>query len=188
MSKIGFRREVLGFNREDVIEYIRSAQTESTKRENELVTTVDKLNARNAELIDELREIPKLRAQLELSEATVRKLSEQVETLNEKRRELQSMSKDIAKMYLVARSNADALRESAKQTRERTAYETETAMHSLEQMHEQLLKIDSAVGAAAEQFTVKMKQIFNSFEATKKAVKESEDQMDRIVSATNAES
>ena len=181
MSKVGFRREMLGFNRQDVIDYIRSAQSESVKRENELVETVDKLNARNAELIDELREIPKLKAQLELSEATVRKLSEQVEALNEKRLELQSMSQDIAKMYLVARSNADALRESAKQTRDRTAYETQSAMRSFEEMHDRLLKIDTAVGAAAEQFTEEMNRIFSSIEATKKAVRESEDQMDRIV-------
>ena len=51
MSKVGFRREILGFNREDVIEYIKKTQSETSLREKELVDTLDKLNKRNAELI-----------------------------------------------------------------------------------------------------------------------------------------
>ena len=57
MSKVGFRREILGFNREDVIEYIKKTQSETSLREKELVETLDKLNKRNAELIDEIKKI-----------------------------------------------------------------------------------------------------------------------------------
>ena len=185
MSKIGFRRELLGFNREDVIEYIRKSQKEFNTREENLVASVDKLNCRNAQLIDELSVIPELEAKLTLSEATVLKLQEELDGLEEKKAQLERMSQDIAKMYLVAKSNADSINRSTKESSERTFYEINKSLTLLENMHTKLNNIKDSINLASSNYVNELSSIFETFEDAKVSIKEIYEQIENVDEKVN---
>lgn len=170
MAKVGFRRELLGFNREDVIEYIKKMQKVSSSKETELVDTIDKLNLRNAELIDELKRIPELEASLKLSEATVQKLSLEAAELRNKQAEVEKISQDIAKMYLVAKSNAEAIQQSTKESSELAFYEINRTMSVLEEMQSKLFGIKSEISEASERYTKDLESITESFDSAKRTI------------------
>lgn len=180
MSKIGFRREILGFNREDVVEYIRKTQKETSNREKELVSSLDKLNKRNAELIDELNIIPELEAKLKISEATVEKLAAESYNLEQKKLEAEKLSQDIAKMYLVAKANAESIKKSSKQSYELAFYEIKQTLDSLENMHSQLNDIKTQVNEASNKYQRDLENIFISFENAKNAIDNISNQVTEI--------
>ena len=182
MAKVGFRRELLGFNREDVIEYIKKIQKVTSDKETELVDTIDKLNLRNAELIDELKRIPQLEANLKLNEATIEKLSSEAAELRGKQAEVERISQDIAKMYLVAKSNAEAINQSTKESSELAFYEINRSMAALEEMQSKLLGIKSEISEASEKYTKDLENISETFEAAKQTIENIEKKVNEVTS------
>ena len=170
MAKVGFRREVLGFNRQDVIDYIRKAQQDSSLREKELIDTLDKLNRRNSQLIDELKKIPELEAKLKISEATVDKLASEAEALEEKKAEAEAVSRDIAKMYLVAKSNAEAVKKSTKESSELAFYEVNETISSIEKIHNELDEIKQRVTEASENYCKDLEMLTASLSNAKTTI------------------
>ena len=170
MAKVGFRRELLGFNREDVIEYIKKIQKVSSHKETELVDTIDKLNIRNAELIDELKRIPELEANLKISEATVQKLSLEAAEFREKQAEVERISQDIAKMYLVAKTNAEAIQKSTKESSELAFYEINQTLSVLEEMQSKLCGIKLEINEASERYAKDLETITESFDSAKRTI------------------
>ena len=185
MSKIGFRRELLGFNREDVIEYIKKSQREFNLREENLVSSLDKLNNRNSQLIDELSVIPELEAKLKLSEATALKLQEELDGFESQKAELERLSQDIGKMYLVAKSNADSINRSTKESSERTFYEINKSLTALENMHEKLANIKENINKASLNYAAELASIFESFEDAKVNIKDIYNQIENIDEKVN---
>lgn len=182
MAKVGFRRELLGFNREDVIEYIKKMQKSNSEKETELVNSIDELNRRNAELIDELKRIPELEASLKLSQATIEKLSEEANILRSKQEEVEKISEDIAKMYLVAKSNAEAINKSTKESSELAFFEINRTMLALEAMQAKLGDIKNDITTASKKYDEDLEYIFESFDAAKKTITDISQQVDEITS------
>jgi len=185
MSKVGFRREVLGFNRNDVIEYIRKTQQETSKREKDLVETLDKLNIRNAELIDELKKIPELEAKLKISEATIKKMAEEAIGLEEKKAELDSISNDIAKMYLVSKSNAESIRISSRESSELAFYEIKQTLEAIERIQEKLNSLKAQVTGAANAYSREIDILTSSLSGAKEKIDTISQKADEITQKVN---
>lgn len=185
MSKVGFRRELLGFNREDVIDYIRKTQKESSSREKELVSSLDKVNKRNAELIDELNKIPELEAKLKISEATVEKLASESYNLEQKKLEAERLSQDIAKMYLVAKANAENIKKSTQQSSDLAFYEVKQTLDALEKMHEKLGDIKVQVNEASARYQKDLDDIFVSFANARATIDDISNQVNEINETVN---
>ncbi len=173
MSKIGFRREILGFNRDDVVEYIKKSQKETEQREQELVAAVDKLNKRNAKLLEKLEELPKLEAKLKLSEETIERLSEEAATIESQKRETEQVAADIAKTYLVAKANADAAEKTAREKTARADYEVAKTMESIAKIHNRLKEIKEEIASATEDYSNELNSALSSFEDAKQAIENS---------------
>ncbi len=182
MAKVGFRRELLGFNREDVIEYIKKIQKSNSEKETELVNNIDELNRRNAELIDELKRIPELEANLKLSEATIEKLSGEAAALRAKQEEVEKISQDIAKMYLVAKSNAEAVNQSTKECCDLAFYEINRTLLALEDMQSKLDTIKGEIFDASQKYTSDLEYISESFDAAKKTISDISDKVNEVTS------
>ncbi len=182
MAKVGFRRELLGFNREDVIEYIKKMQKSNSEKETQLVNNIDELNRRNAELIDELKQIPQLEASLRLSEATVERLSGEAAALRAKQDEVEKIGQDIAKMYLVAKSNAEAINKSTKESSELAFYEINRTMLALEDMQEKLKDIKLEISEASQKYNSDLEYIFESFDAAKKTITNISEKVNEVTS------
>ena len=170
MSKVGFRRELLGFNREDVIEYIRKIQKDSGSKEQELISSLETLNARNAELIDELKKIPMLEAELEINKATIEKLAKQVSEFEAIREETENVSQDIAKMYLVAKSNAEAINTSTKESSERAFYEIQNTLNTIKSVLDKLETAKANVISTSEKYTNEIEALVSSFKTSEETI------------------
>lgn len=181
MSKVGFRRELLGFNREDVIEYIRKLQKDSGNKEQELIASFEKVNARNAELIDELKKIPLLEAELEINKATVEKLAKQVSDFEAIRTETENVSQDIAKMYLVAKSNADAINNSTKESSERAFYEIQNTLNTIKLVLEKLETAKANVISTSEKYTNEIESLVASFKTSEETINNISTEIDEKV-------
>lgn len=182
MSKVGFRRELLGFNREDVIEYIRKVQKDNSEREQEMIESLEKLNARNAELIDELKKIPALEAELEISTATIEKLAKQVSDFEAIREETENVSQDIAKMYLVAKSNADAINTSTKESSDRVFYEIKNTLATLKNVQEKLISTKEQVASTSQKYSEEIDSLMSSFENAEETINSISTEVDQKIS------
>ena len=96
---VGFKKSLFGFNCSDVMEYIERSQNTFTSKENELT-----------------EQIKKLSDELELSNENYLKLNaekneiaEKLADFSEKYEEIERLSENIGKLYLVAQANARAL-------------------------------------------------------------------------------
>ncbi len=170
MSKIGFRRELLGFNRDDVIEYIKKSQCENEQREKELIASLDKLNARNAKLLEKLEELPVLEAKLKLSEETVEKLTAEAAFVDEKKREAENIATDIAKTYLVAKTNAEAACKAAHETSLRAEYEVGRTLEAIKKIHERINSVKAEIATASDDYTAELENAISSFENAKSEI------------------
>jgi len=170
MAKVGFRRELLGFNREDVIDFIKKMQKSNSEKETEFADSIDKLNQRNAELIDELKRIPELEAEISLNEATIAKLSKETAELRAKQLEVKKIGEEIAKMYLVAKSNADAINQSTKESSELAFYEIQRTLRALEDMQNKLFSIKADVTEASQKYSRDLDNITQAFENAKDTI------------------
>ncbi len=182
MAKVGFRRELLGFNREDVIEYIKKMQKDNSEKETELISSIDNLNRRNAELIDELKIIPQLEASLKISEATIEKLSNETAALRAKQAEVENISRDIAKMYLVAKSNAEVIKQSTKDSSDLAFYEINRTMLTLEEMQAKLKDIKSEIYEASQKYSNDLEYVFKSFSAAKETINNISEKVSEVIS------
>lgn len=181
MSKVGFRRELLGFNREDVIEYIRKVQKDNGAREQELISSLEKLNTRNAELIDELKKIPALQAELEISEATIEKLAKQISDFEQLRAETENVSQDIAKMYLVAKSNAEAINNSTKESSERAFYEIKNTLNTIKDVQQKLQNTKENVMLTSKKYSEEIDELVASFKTTQETIDNISNEIDEKV-------
>ena len=181
MAKVGFRRELLGFNREDVIEYIKKIQKENSEKERELINNIDNINRRNAKLIDELKRIPELEANLKISAETIEKLSAETASLREKQEEVQNISKDIAKMYIVAKSNAEIVNKSTKDSSDLAFYEINRTLLALEEMQQKLGSIKSNIDNASKKYSDDLDYIFKSFDAARETINNISEKVNKVV-------
>ena len=185
MSKVGFRREILGFNREDVIEYIKKTQSETSSREKELVYTLDKLNKRNAELIDEIKKIPELEAKLRISEAAVEKLAQESYDLEQKKAEAERISQDIAKMYIVSKSNAENIKNASKESSDLAFYEIKQTIAAIEKMHNRLNELKVKVEETSKNYSADLDNLTASLNHAKSTIDSVADEVANITNKVN---
>ncbi len=181
MSKVGFRRELLGFNREDVIEYIKKVQMDNGQKEQELIASLEKLNTRNAELIDELKQIPILKAELEINKAAIEKLAKQVSEFEAIRTETENVSQDIAKMYLVAKSNAEAINTSTKESSELAFYEIKNTLNTIKSVLDKLETAKENVLTTSEKYSKEIETLVSSFKSSEETISSISNEIDEKV-------
>ncbi len=88
----GFRSSFFGFNKEDVMNYIKSSKEENNKKINALNTQLNNTNKKNDELTS-------------LNEELKSKIAE----FTAKQDEIERLSQSIAKMHIIASANAKSV-------------------------------------------------------------------------------
>ena len=92
---VGFRKSLFGFNCDDVIEYIQTSHKKFSQKENELNEKIDSLDAT----------ITSVNAQLEDVKASKAIVEAQLKEYTDKYDEIERLSQNIGKLYLVAQQN-----------------------------------------------------------------------------------
>ncbi|MCQ2478591.1 MAG: DivIVA domain-containing protein, partial [Clostridia bacterium] len=96
---VGFRKSFLGFNCEDVMSYIEDSHKSFMKKEEELNGKISELNKTVSNLSSDIEDLNK----------TNEALQDKVKEYTSKQDEIERLSQNIGKLYLVAQSNAKAI-------------------------------------------------------------------------------
>ena len=96
---IGFRKSFLGFNCDDVINYVQDSHKKYADTERKLNGKIDDLNGEIDTLNTKIAEITKER----------NLISAKLKEYEDKCEEIERLSQNIGKLYLVANSNAKAI-------------------------------------------------------------------------------
>ena len=96
---VGFRKSLFGFNCDDVIEYIEQSHKNFSEKENQLNQKIDTLD----------NTIETINAQLEDVKSAKTAVEAQLKEYTDKYDEIERLSQNIGKLYLVAQANAKSV-------------------------------------------------------------------------------
>ena len=137
---VGFRKSLFGFNCDDVVAYVEKTHKAFTEKELVLNEQIADLTGENSELREQLAAIAAEKAALE----------EKLKEFTDKYDEIERLSQNIGKLYLVAESNARAIMKEAQDSAEISRREVERNIASIDTAHESLGGIrDGVVDASA---------------------------------------
>ncbi len=150
MAAPGFRKSFMGFNRDDVTNYIEALVKKYKAEENTLLARIENLN-------------------IDLKETTERaaKLQATVDEFERKRAEIEQLSENIGKLYLVSQANAEAIIQNAKQSSSVANEEVQRNISGIEDAHLRLESLKGEVMDAAKRFNEEFMHLCSSLNDTK---------------------
>ena len=96
---VGFRKSLFGFNSDDVIAYIEQSHKKFSAKEKELNQKIDELDGTIANVNAQLEDLKVAKANVEA----------QLKEYTDKHDEIERLSQNIGKLYLVAQANAKSI-------------------------------------------------------------------------------
>ncbi len=165
---IGFRKSLLGFNCNDVLEYIERTHKTFKEKENKLNSKVENITN---ELNISKADFEKLLAEKAIVDA---KLAE----FNAKYDEIERLSENIGKLYLVAQANAKAIMTSSKESADISFEEVNKNISSIDEAHESLKEIRAEITRTSDEFISEVDRLMNSLSVTKIQIAENKDTAD----------
>jgi chromosome segregation ATPase len=162
---IGFRKSLLGFNCNDVLDYIERTHKNFKDKENKLNSQLDNVKE---ELSISKADFEKLMAEKAVVDA---KLAE----FNAKYDEIERLSENIGKLYLVAQANAQAVMSSSEESAKISFEEVNKNIISIDEAHESLKEIRAEITKTSEEFVAEVDRLMNSLSATKIQIAENKD-------------
>ena len=162
---VGFRKSLFGFNSQDVIEYIDRNHREFSKKEEILNSKIEELK----NLLDASKE-----EQRKLEEEK-RELDIKLNSFTEKYEDIERLSENIGKLYLVAQSNAQAIMRNAEEEAASAKEEVNRNLISIDEAHEALALLRSDIIKTSEDFSAKVQTLVESLSNTREKIAESVD-------------
>ena len=157
---VGFRKSFLGFNCDDVIEYIQNSHKKFSEKENELNQKIDSLDNTIANINTQLEEVKSAKAAVEA----------QLKEYTDKYDEIERLSQNIGKLYLVAQANAKSIIQNSAENRDITNREVEKNLHSIDNAHEQLAALKAEIMQTSNDFVAKVDSLVTSLSTAREQV------------------
>ncbi len=157
---VGFRKSLFGFNCDDVISYVEQSYKNFSEKESELNQKIDKLDST----------IATINAQLEDVKAAKAVVEAQLKEYTDKHDEIERLSQNIGKLYLVAQANAKSIMQNSAETRDITNREVEKNLHSIDNAHEQLASLKAEIMQTSDEFVRKVDTLVNSLATAREQV------------------
>ena len=153
---VGFRKSLFGFNSNDVIEYIEKAQRNFTLKENTLNKKLDEVK----------EELNRSNSLCEALASEKQDLQRQIDEFNAKYEEIERISENIGKLYLVAQTNSKAIMENSENSVQLADAEIERNLNSIADAHKSLNELRDRITKTSEEFTNEVDGLISSLEAT----------------------
>ncbi len=159
---VGFRKSLFGFNQDDVINYIQKTHKSFSKQ-------TELLNEKADSLAKELKLSKEDYDKLMQEKAVVdQKLNE----FNEKYEEIERLSENIGKLYLVAQANAQAIMANSKENAELSVAEVEKNLSSIDEAHESLNALRESIVKTSDDFVNEVNTLLQSLDETRQKITE----------------
>ena len=156
MSNKGFRRSLMGFNRDDVLQYISNEDKKNTK----------KINSLNAEIVDLKNKISSLNSQLEI--------------YKDKEEEFNRLADSIGALYIIAKNNAEIILENAKQSKSAASEEINKNLEILNSAQESYEDIKQTVLRLTNAFSQSVDNAITSLKDTENIIEEKMNKADEV--------
>lgn len=154
---VGFRKSLFGFNSDDVMNYIQKTHKEFSVKETELNERADQLKSELNSIKQELNE---LKIQKEVSE---RKLKE----YTDKQEEIERLSQNIGKLYLVAQTNAKAIMKNSEESLESSRKEVADNLSKIDEAHKSLEELKEKIMRTSTDFAIQVDTLISSLSNTR---------------------
>lgn len=149
---VGFRKSLFGFNCDDVMNYIRKLHDSFSSKEIGLKGQI-------AELDEKIKDYDAEREKLLSEKAEIEnKLAE----YNEKAAEIERLSENIGKLYLVAQTNAKTIMNNAEENSRAVYSEISKNLDAIDETHSSLKELRESVINTSEAFKKEVDGVINS--------------------------
>ena len=157
---VGFKKSLFGFNCDDVMKYIERSQKSFAEKEKDLANQVEELSK-----------------SLDLSNENYRKLNDEKELIakkladfSEKYEEIERLSENIGKLYLVAQANAQAIMANSEKNANLANSEVEKNISAINDAHESLDSLRKSVIQTSNEFLGEIDGLISSLNETKETI------------------
>lgn len=157
---IGFRKSLFGFNCDDVINYVKKLHSNFAQKENDLKKSIENLSTKIDELAIERENMLKEKTELK------QKLAE----YNAKKAEMERLSENIGKLYLVAQTNAKSIMSNAEENSRLANEEISKNITTIDETHEALRALRQSITETSENFTREVDALMQSLNVTKERI------------------
>lgn len=157
---VGFRKSLFGFNCDDVIDYIQESHKKFSAKETELNQKIDSLD----------QTIATVNAQLEDIKASKAAVEAQLKEYTDKYDEIERLSQNIGKLYLVAQTNARSIMQNSAENRDIANHEVEKNLRSIDNAHEQLAALKAEIMQTSNNFVTKVDALVTSLSTAREQV------------------
>lgn len=157
---VGFRKSLFGFNCDDVIEYIEQSHKKFSEKETALNEKIDTLDSTIADVNAKLDDVKAAKAAVEA----------QLKEYTDKYDEIERLSQNIGKLYLVAQANAKSIMQNSAETRDITNREVEKNLHSIDNAHEALAALKAEIMQTSNDFVGKVDTLVTSLATAREQV------------------
>ena len=165
---IGFRKSLLGFNCNDVMDYIEKTHKNFVTKEKKLSQEIEELS----------KSIEKITAQNTKLEAEKQELDNQIKAFNAKYEEIERLSENIGKLYLVAQTNAQTIIENSKNSAEISNEEVNRNLYSIDEAHESLEMLRNNITKTSNDFVAEVDRLMNSLTDTRLKISENKENIE----------
>ena len=163
---IGFRKSLFGFNTEDVLEYITKTHRSFSRKETEFNNKISELEEEIKLSKENFETLAREKAALEIELASFRQKSLEIERISE----------NIGKLYLVAQANAKAVMRSSMENAELVNQETQKNVAVLSDAHLSLDSLRGEIKQTTESFVTQMNELLASLDNTKEQIAQNHQQ------------
>ena len=157
---VGFRKSLFGFNCDDVIDYIEQSHKKFSEKESQLNQKIDTLDAT----------IETINAQLEDVKSAKTAVEAQLKEYTDKYDEIERLSQNIGKLYLVAQANAKAVMQNSADNRDIANREVEKNLHSIDNAQESLAALKTEIMQTSADFVAKVDTLVSSLNSAREQI------------------
>lgn len=157
---VGFKKSLFGFNCDDVMQYIERSQKSFAEKEKELSKQVEELS-RDLDLSNE--NYRKLNDEKEL-------ISKKLADFSEKYEEIERLSENIGKLYLVAQANAQAIMANSEKNASLANKEVEKNLSAINDAHDSLDSLKKTIRQTSDEFLSEIDALVSSLNDTREAI------------------
>ena len=167
----GFRRSLFGFNTDDVLEYIEKTHKSFSKKQNAL-------NEKAENLANELSLSKEQYENLMAEKAVV---DEKLNAFMAKYDEIEKLSENIGKLYLVAQANAQAIMSSSEENLNMSNEEVSKNISTIDEAHDSLGEIRQNIIKTSEKFVSELDELIQSLVETKAKISNNNNEANQAI-------
>ena len=155
MGTKGFRRSLMGFNREDVLNYITLEDKKNAKKIKKLDDEIKELSARNLYLTQEIDNLNNALLEYKNKEDEINRLAE-----------------SIGALYIIAKNNAEIILDNSLKSKDAAINETQKNIELLKSAQENYINIKNELSKITSSFANNIDSALSSINTTEKNIED----------------